>query len=147
MVMISQRPAEIADRAVPGHWEGDLLIGKDCKSAVGTLVERTTRYVMLLHLPAGRDARLVEQAMRQAITGLPGELARTITWDRGKEMAFHAQPQQPAPQDPRVHDTIRTARRVPCAHRLNPPCQASPEARHSSSYRPGVPELFLACSS
>jgi IS30 family transposase len=90
MVMISQRPAEVADRAVPGHWEGDLLIGKDCKSAVGTLVERSTRYVMLLHLPAGRDARLVEQAMRQAIGGLPGELARTITWDQGKEMAFHA---------------------------------------------------------
>jgi IS30 family transposase len=90
MVMISQRPAEVADRAVPGHWEGDLLIGKDCKSAIGTLVERSTRYVMLLHLPAGRDARLVEQAMRQAIGGLPGELARTITWDQGKEMAFHA---------------------------------------------------------
>jgi IS30 family transposase len=90
MVMISQRPAEAADRAVPGHWEGDLLIGKDCRSAVGTLVERSTRYVMLLHLPAGRDARLVEQAMRQAIGGLPGELARTITWDQGKEMAFHA---------------------------------------------------------
>jgi transposase, IS30 family len=89
MVMISQRPAEAADRAVPGHWDGDLLIGKDCKSAVGTLVERTTRYVVLLHLPTGRDARLVEQAMRQAVGGLPGELARTITWDQGKEMAFH----------------------------------------------------------
>ena len=89
MVMISQRPAETADRAVPGHWDGDLLIGKDCKSAVGTLVERTTRYVVLLHLPTGRDARLVEQAMRQAVGGLPGELARTITWDQGKEMAFH----------------------------------------------------------
>jgi IS30 family transposase len=91
MVMISQRPAEAADRAVPGHWEGDLLIGKDCKSAVGTLVERATRYVLLLHLPAGRDAHLVEQAMRQAITALPGELTRTITWDQGKEMAYHAQ--------------------------------------------------------
>jgi len=90
MVMSSQRPAEVADRAVPGHWEGDLLIGKDCKSAVGTLVERTTRYVLLLHLPAGRDAHLVEQAMRQAIGGLPGELTRTITWDQGKEMAYHA---------------------------------------------------------
>jgi IS30 family transposase len=90
MVMISERPAEAADRAVPGHWEGDLIIGKDCKSAVGTLVERTTRYVMLLHLPAGRDAHLVEQAMRQAITALPAGLARTITWDQGKEMACHA---------------------------------------------------------
>jgi IS30 family transposase len=71
MVMLSQRPAEAADRAVPGHWEGDLLIGKDCKSAVGTLVERATRSVLLLHLPGGRDAHLVEQAMRQAIGGCP----------------------------------------------------------------------------
>ena len=88
--MISQRPAEAADRAVPGHWEGDLVIGKDCRSAVGTLVERTTRYLLLLHLPGGRDAHLVEQAMRQAITALPGQLARTLTWDHGKEMAYHA---------------------------------------------------------
>jgi hypothetical protein len=90
MVMISQRPAEADDRAVPGHWEGDLLIGTDYRSAVATLVERTTRYVLLLHLPAGRDAHLVEQAMRKAITTLPGQLARTITWDQGKEMAYHA---------------------------------------------------------
>jgi IS30 family transposase len=90
MVMISERPAEAEDRAVPGHWEGDLIIGKDCRSAVGTLVERTTRYVLLLHLSAGRDAHLVEQAMREAITTLPAELARTITWDQGKEMAYHA---------------------------------------------------------
>jgi IS30 family transposase len=91
MVMISERPAEAADRAVPGHGEGDLIIGKDCKSAVGTLVERTTRYVMLLHLPQGRREAGVEAAMRQAITALPDELARTITWDQGKEMAFHSQ--------------------------------------------------------
>jgi len=91
MVMISERPAEAEDRAVPGHWEGDLIIGKDCKSAVGTLVERTTRYVLLLHLPEGRDARLVEQAMRQVIGTLPAALARTITWDQGIEMSFHAQ--------------------------------------------------------
>jgi len=91
MVMISERPAEAGDRAVPGHWEGDLIIGKDCKSAVGTLVERTTRYVLLLHLAQGRDARLVEQAMRQAITALPADLARTITWDQGIEMSCHAQ--------------------------------------------------------
>jgi transposase, IS30 family len=90
MVMISERPAEAADRAVPGHWEGDLIIGQGCKSAVGTLVERSTRFVLLLHLPHGRDAHLVEQAMRQAITALPAELARTITWDQGKEMAYHA---------------------------------------------------------
>jgi IS30 family transposase len=91
MVMISERPAEADDRAVPSLTEGDLVIGKDCKSAVGTLVERTTRYVLLLHLPAGRSAAGVEAAMRQAITTLPDELARTITWDQGKEMAYHAQ--------------------------------------------------------
>ena len=90
MVMISERPPEVEDRAVPGHWEGDLIIGKDCTSAVGTLVERTTRYVLLLHLPGGRDAHLVEQAMREAIGTLPAELARTITWDQGKEMAYPA---------------------------------------------------------
>jgi transposase, IS30 family len=90
MVMISERPAEAADRAVPGHWEGDLLIGTDCRSAVGTLVERTTRYVMLLHLPTGRDASGVEHAMRQAISTLPAQLHRSITWDQGKEMAHHA---------------------------------------------------------
>jgi IS30 family transposase len=90
MVMISGRPAEAEDRAVPGHWEGDLIIGGNLKSAVGTLVERTTRYVLLLHLPGGRDAHLAGQAMREAIGTLPAELARTVTWDQGKEMAYHA---------------------------------------------------------
>ena len=90
MVMISDRPAEVADRAVPGHWEGDLLVGKNGRTAVGTLVERSTRYVLLLHLGEGRDAEKVDTAMRRAITTLPGELFRTITWDQGKEMARHA---------------------------------------------------------
>ena len=90
MVMISERPPEAEDRAVPGHWEGDLIIGADCRSAVGTLVERTSRYVLLLHLPNGRDASGVEQAMREAISTLPAELGRSITWDQGKEMAHHA---------------------------------------------------------
>jgi transposase, IS30 family len=90
MVMISERPAEADDRAVPGHWEGDLIIGKDCRSAVGTLVERATRYVLLLHLPHGREAEHVERAMHEAIAGLPSELFRTITWDQGKEMTHHA---------------------------------------------------------
>jgi IS30 family transposase len=90
MVMISERPAEVEDRAVPGHWEGDLILGKNNASAVGTLVERMTRYVLLLHLPTGREAEQVEAAMRRAIAKLPGQLFRTITWDQGKEMARHA---------------------------------------------------------
>jgi IS30 family transposase len=88
-VMISERPAEVEDRAVPGHWEGDLIIGKDHQSAVGTLVERTTRFVMLLHLGAGKDAESVKEAMQKAITTLPDKLVKTITWDQGAEMGRH----------------------------------------------------------
>jgi IS30 family transposase len=90
MVMISQRPAEAADRAVPGHWEGDLIIGKGNKSAVGTLVERTTRFALLLHLPRGYDAEQVQDAMTRAIGTLPAALARSVTWDQGHEMSRHA---------------------------------------------------------
>jgi IS30 family transposase len=89
MVMISERPAEVEDRAVPGHWEGDLIIGKNNRSAVGTLVERSTRFVLLLHLPEGRDASSVKAAMMRAIATLPARLVKTITWDQGKEMARH----------------------------------------------------------
>ena len=89
MVMISERPAEAADRAVPGHWEGDLIVGKGGRSQVGTLVERTTRYVVLLQLDDGR-AETVAAAMKREIAKLP-ELVKTITWDQGKEMAGHAQ--------------------------------------------------------
>jgi transposase, IS30 family len=89
MVMISDRPAEVLDRAVPGHWEGDLIIGAGTRSAVGTLVERSTRYVLLLHLPDGHGAEAVNVAMAEAIASLPSELARTITWDQGREMYRH----------------------------------------------------------
>ncbi len=89
MVMISIRPPEVEDRAVPGHWKGDLIIGKDGKSAIGTLVERQTRYVKLLHLPYGRSAKEVEAAMRDTVSELPIELAKSVTWDQGSEMAHH----------------------------------------------------------
>ena len=104
--MISERPAEIADRAVPGHWEGDLILGLD-SSAIGTLVERTTRFTLLLHLPrmaaygeiarikngpalAGHGAEAVRDAITRTITSLPEQIRQSLTWDQGAEMAQHA---------------------------------------------------------
>jgi IS30 family transposase len=106
-IMISERPAEVADRAVPGHWEGDLILGLS-SSAIGTLVERTTRFTMLLHLPrmdgygdgvrvkngpalAGHGAEAVRDAIAASITTLPEQLRRSLTWDQGAEMAQHVQ--------------------------------------------------------
>jgi IS30 family transposase len=91
MINISARPAEVADRSVPGHWESDLIIGKNSGSAIGTLVERSTRFVMLLHLPDRHGALEVEQAMLKAIAQMPAELRRSITHDQGKEMSNHRQ--------------------------------------------------------
>ena len=105
-VMISERPAEVEDRAVPGHWEGDLLIGLE-RSAIGTLVERTTRFVMLIHLPreegfgviartkngpplAGYGAIAMKNALATRMGTLPEQLRRSLTWDRGKELSAHA---------------------------------------------------------
>jgi IS30 family transposase len=89
MILISDRPPEVEDRAVPGHWEGDLIIGKGGRSAIGVLVERSSRYVVLLHLPHGRTAEDVRAALTRQISKLPAELRRTLTWDQGKEMAEH----------------------------------------------------------
>ena len=90
MVNISERPAEAADRAVPGHWEGDLIIGKNQASQIGTLVERSTGFVQLLHLPTDRSAEVVAAQMIETIKALPDTLRRTLTWDQGHEMAAHA---------------------------------------------------------
>jgi IS30 family transposase len=104
-IMISERPAEAEDRAVPGHWEGDLILGLD-HSAVGTLVERSSRFTMLLHLPppeerqarakngppvSGHGAEQVRDAIAGTIASLPEQLRRSLTWDQGAEMAGHAQ--------------------------------------------------------
>src|SRR6516165_105890 len=90
MVNISERPAEAHDRAVPGHWEGDLIIGKNQASQIGTLVERSTGFVQLLHLPARRDPETVAEAMIASIKTLPDALRRSLTWDQGSEMHQHA---------------------------------------------------------
>ncbi|MFE9359569.1 IS30 family transposase [Streptomyces olivaceoviridis] len=89
MVMISERPAEAADRAVPGHWEGDLIIGKEGKSAIATLVECSTRYVLLAPLSKDHSAASTRDALIEAVTSLPQDLKRSLTWDQGSEMAAH----------------------------------------------------------
>jgi len=86
MVNISERPAEVADRAVPGHWEGDLIIGKRNASAIGTLVERSTGYVLLVHLPDGYKPEQVAPALAAKIQTLPEAVRRSLTWDQGTEM-------------------------------------------------------------
>jgi transposase, IS30 family len=91
MLSIHERPAEVADRTMPGHWEGDLIIGKYKRSAIATLVERTTRYVKLVPLHEGKDALSVRKALQGALGALPTHLTKTLTYDQGKEMSQHKQ--------------------------------------------------------
>jgi IS30 family transposase len=91
MVMISDRPADVEDRAIPGHWEGDLIMGEGNRSAIGTLVERSTRYTMLVHLPNGHDCESVREGLIATIATLPAHLRGSLTWDQGAEMAQHKQ--------------------------------------------------------
>lgn len=89
MVSISKRPPTVEDRSVPGHWEGDLMMGRAGRSYIGTLVERQSRYVLLFELPDGRTATHFRQALSERMSTLPEQLRRTLTWDQGKEMAEH----------------------------------------------------------
>src|SRR5262249_16753421 len=89
MVGISERPAEVNDRAVPGHWEGDLIIGEKHQSAIGTLVERSTRFVMLLQLPDGYNPVRMRDGLVGKMGTLPEQLRKTLTWDQGSEMHLH----------------------------------------------------------
>jgi IS30 family transposase len=91
MTMIDQRPAEAADRSVPGHWEGDLITGAVNRSAIGTMVERSSRFTVLLHLPGQHTAEAVRDAIIAAFTQLPVSLRRSLAWDQGKELALHLQ--------------------------------------------------------
>lgn len=142
VVSISERPAEVEDRAVPGHWEGDLILGKNGRSAIGTLVERSSRFLILLHLAQDHSAAAVAEAMIAATQRLPQTLWKTLTWDQGAEMRNHARisvatdldiylcdpakrlpprlpgvrlrsDEHPTPQDTRLDDPRRGPHRLP----------------------------------
>jgi IS30 family transposase len=131
MVLISERPAEVADRAVPGHWEGDLILGKGGRTAIGTLIERSTRFCRLLHLPDGFDPLQVRDAMIATMGWLPTHLRRTLTWDQGLEMRRHRE--IGIALDLPISSPIRTAPGSEAAARTPTGCPASTSPRAPTS--------------
>ena len=132
-VMISERPAEADDRAVPGHWEGDLLMGRRM-TAIGTLVERWSRYVMLFRLPDGNSAESVRTGLADVIQRLPDHLWQSLTWDQGKEMAEHAQFSVDTGIQILLRPQIAMAARVEREHQWASPAVFPQEHRHGSTH-------------
>ena len=169
--MISERPAEAEDRAVPGHWEGDLILGTD-RSAIGTLVERSTRFTMLLHLPPPEDRsrgsrtgrrspgtapKQVRDAIAAAIATLPEQLRRSLTWDQGAEMAQHAQlridtglqvyfcdPQSPWQRGTNENTNGLLRQYFPKRHRPRPTQRRGPRRGRRRAERPAAQDARLA---
>jgi IS30 family transposase len=160
MESISQRPPEVADRAVPGHWEGDLLVGKPNRSFIATLVERHTRFVLLGYL--GRDAKTetVTAKLAELITRLPEQLRRSLTWDQGREMARHRQftistgvpvyfcdPHSPWQRGSNENTNGLLRQVLPQGHRSRHPPPGRPRSRGCRTQRPAPADARLAHTS